>query len=193
METPVRIALIYGSTRKGRFCDTVVRWAAAEIMKTGAFELDQIDPAEPLALHDRIRRADAFVIVTPEYNHGYTAPLKALIDQVGPEWHAKPIAFVSYGGISGGLRAVEQLRLVFAELHATSIRDSVSFAGAHERFDEQGELREPERHRRAMSRMLGQLQWWALALREARNARSYSDASAGALVTPQVVAETQTV
>ncbi|MGD0306236.1 MAG: NAD(P)H-dependent oxidoreductase, partial [Candidatus Acidiferrales bacterium] len=49
METPVRIALIYGSTRKGRFCDTVVRWAVAEIMKTGAFELDQIDPAEPLA------------------------------------------------------------------------------------------------------------------------------------------------
>ncbi len=195
METPVRIALIYGSTRTGRFCDTVVRWAAAEIMKTGAFELDQIDPAEPLALHDRIKRADAFVIVTPEYNHGYTAPLKALIDQVGHEWHAKPVAFVSYGGVSGGLRAVEQLRLVFAELHAMSIRDSVSFAAAHERFDEQGELREPERHRRAMVRMLGQLQWWALTLRDARHARSYADAAAGALVAPAapVSAETQTV
>ena len=185
METPIRIALIYGSTRKGRFCDTVARWAAAEILKTGAFEIDQIDPAEPLALYDRIRRADAFVVVTPEYNHGYPAPLKALIDQVGTEWHAKPVAFVSYGGVSGGLRAVEQLRSVLAELHAVTVRDSVSFAGAHERFDDGGELREPERPRRAMARMLGQLQWWAIALREAREARSYADASAGNLVAIQ--------
>jgi NAD(P)H-dependent FMN reductase len=182
VETPTRIALIYGSTRKGRFCDTVARWAAAEILRTRAFQIDQIDPAEPIALHDRIRRADAFVVVTPEYNHGYPAPLKALIDQVGTEWHAKPVAFVSYGGVSGGLRAVEQLRLVFAELHAVTVRDSVSFAGAHERFDQSGELLEPERPSRAMTRMLSQLQWWAVALREARDARSYADASAGNLV-----------
>jgi NAD(P)H-dependent FMN reductase len=189
---PIRIALIYGSARKGRFCDVVVRWAAREIVKTGAFELDQIDPREPLALHDRIRRADAFVIVTPEYNHGYTAALKALIDEVGAEWHAKPVAYVSYGGVSGGLRAVEQLKLVFAELHAMSIRDSVSFAGAHERFDEHGEVREPHRHDRAMKRMLGQLQWWALALREARNAHPYQTAADGALVALPALTEIQT-
>lgn len=188
METPIRIALIYGSTRQGRFCDTVARWAAVEILKTGAFEIDQIDPAEPIALHDRIRRADAFVVVTPEYNHGYPAPLKQLIDQVGTEWHAKPVAFVSYGGVSGGLRAVEQLRLVFAELHAVSVRDSVSFAGAHERFDESGELHEPERPRRAMARMLAQLQWWALVLREARDERSYADAAAGKLLAVELPA-----
>ena len=187
METPIRIALIYGSTRKGRFCDTVVRWATREILETGRFELDAIDPAEAGsqgALHDRVRRADAFIVVTPEYNHGYPAPLKALIDEVGAEWHAKPVAFVSYGGVSGGLRAVEQLRLVFAELHAMTIRDSVSFAGAHERFDEQGEVREPERCRRSMTRLLAQLQWWAMALREARKARPYEHASAGKFIAP---------
>jgi NAD(P)H-dependent FMN reductase len=192
METPIRIALIYGSTRKGRFCDTVARWAAREITKVGVFDLDEVDPSEPGALHDRLRRADAFIVVTPEYNHGYTAPLKALIDDVGAEWHAKPVAFVSYGGVSGGLRAVEQLRQVFAELHAVSIRDSVSFAGAHERFDENGEAREPERARRTMTRLLAQLQWWAITLREARHARPYADAAAGKLAAAHTVAEIQT-
>jgi NAD(P)H-dependent FMN reductase len=183
IETPIRIALIYGSTRKGRFCDTVVRWATREILQAGAFEIDPIDPAEPAPLHDRLRRADAFVVVTPEYNHGYTAPLKALIDEAGAEWHAKPVAFVSYGGVSGGLRAVEQLRQVFAELHAVTIRDSVSFAGAHERFDENGEAREPERARRSMTRLLAQLQWWAITLRAARHTRPYADAAAGKFAT----------
>jgi NAD(P)H-dependent FMN reductase len=191
-ETPIRIALIYGSTRKGRFCDTVVRWATREISQAGAFELDAIDPAAPGALHDRLRRADAFIVVTPEYNHGYPAPLKALIDEVGAEWHAKPVAFVSYGGVSGGLRAVEQLRQVFAELHAVTIRDSVSFAGAHERFDENGEAREPERSRRSMTRLLAQLEWWAITLREARHARPYADAAAGKFTATPLVHDSAT-
>ena len=58
---------------------------------------------------------------------------------------SKPVAFVSYGGVSGGLRAVEQLRLVFAELHAVTMRDAVSFAGAWEQFDQSGKLLQPER------------------------------------------------
>jgi NAD(P)H-dependent FMN reductase len=115
-------------------------------------------------------------VVTPEYNHGYTAPLKSLIDSVGAEWHAKPVAFVSYGGISGGLRAVEQLRLVFAELHAVTIRDSVSFAGAWEQFNEAGEPRHPDRSRRSMAAMLARLHWWAVALRNARGAVPYATA-----------------
>jgi hypothetical protein len=76
-----------------------------------------------------IDAADAFVVVTPEYNHSYPASLKHAIDMAHGEWNTKPVAFVSYGGISGGLRAVEALRLVFAELHATTIRDTVSFHG----------------------------------------------------------------
>jgi len=134
----IRVAVIYGSTRPGRFCDTVVRWTVERLAASEKFQLDVIDPAEPSpaqsmderptqSLQQRLGQADAFVIVTPEYNHGYPAPLKALIDSSGAEWHAKPVAFVSYGGASGGLRAVEQLRLVFAELHAVTIRDSVSF------------------------------------------------------------------
>ena len=119
-------------------------------------------------MQDRIAEADAFVVVTPEYNHGYPAPLKALIDSVGAEWRGKPVAFVSYGGISGGLRAVEQLRLVFAELHTVTMQNSVSFAAAWEQFDGEGILREPARAQRSMATLLAQLYWWAVALRNAR-------------------------
>jgi NAD(P)H-dependent FMN reductase len=183
MSDTIHIGLIYGSTRKGRFCDTVARWAADEIRAQGHYAVDIIDPAEIVpgnrgestspTLWELMAKADAFVVVTPEYNHGYPAALKMLIDSVGAEWHAKPVAFVSYGGISGGIRAVEQLRLVFAELHAVTIRDSVSFASAWEQFDADGKLKQPERAQRSMATMLGRLHWWAAALRDARAAVPY--------------------
>jgi NAD(P)H-dependent FMN reductase len=192
MNTPLKLALIYGSTREGRFCDTVANWAAEEIWSRNDFHLDVIDPAElgvlpyqeqeeaaPLSeLRRRLGAADAFVVVTPEYNHGYPAPLKFLIDSTHREWQAKPVAFVSYGGISGGLRAVEQLRLVFAELHAVTLRDSVSFANPWVKFDGTGRLLEPDEPRKAMAIMLSRLRWWAAILRDARQAAPYSEAAA---------------
>jgi NAD(P)H-dependent FMN reductase len=182
MDNKVRVALIYGSTRSGRFCDKVARWAAEQLAASGRFLLEVIDPAVPdnhdsVPLRQRIAEADAFVVVTPEYNRGYPAPLKSLIDSVGAEWHAKPVAFVSYGGISGALRAVEQLRQVFTELHTVTIRDAVSFAGAWEQFDDAGSLLEPERARRSMETVLARLHWWALALRNARAAIPYTKAA----------------
>lgn len=180
MKDNVRLGLIYGSTRDGRFCDTVARWATAEIVAAEKFTVEMIDPLRvdlDTSIQHQIGDADAFVVVTPEYNHGYPAPLKALIDSVGAEWHAKPVAFVSYGGISGGLRAVEQLRQVFAELHAVTIRDSVSFASAWEQFDATGLVTAPDRAKRSMSVMLGRLHWWAVALRDARRATPYTQAA----------------
>lgn len=182
MDNKIRVGLIYGSTRSGRFCDKVARWAAEQMAASGKFSLDEIDPVVPenydsVPLRQRVAEADAFVVVTPEYNRGYPAPLKSLIDSVGAEWHAKPVAFVSYGGISGGLRAVEQLRQVFAELHTVTIRDAVSFAGAWEQFDDAGRLLEPERARRSMETVLARLHWWAVALRNARAAIPYTKAA----------------
>lgn len=188
----LRLGLIYGSAREGRFCDKIARWARNEISRQGAFTIDALDPKrlalslqtggeEPgtlLPLSQRIDRADAFVVVTPEYNHGYPAALKLLIDSANSEWQAKPVAFVSYGGISGGLRAVEQLRQVFAQLHAVTIRDTVSFANPWHKFDDAGRLIEPAPASRAMAVMLGRLQWWANALREARRGTPYGEAAA---------------
>lgn len=175
MEAHLKVGLVYGSTRPGRFCDTIARWASSRIAAHAGFALEKIDPAQAdPELAERLAACDAFIVVTPEYNHGYPAPLKALIDSYGEEWHAKPVAFVSYGGISGGLRAVEQLRLVFAELHAVTVRDSVSFAGAWEQFDANGALRNPERFERSMDAMLRRLHWWAVSLAHARSVWPYS-------------------
>lgn len=172
----VRVALIYGSSRKGRLCDKVAQWAAAQIGGSRRFEVMVVDPMTPVEIQERLESADAFIVVTPEYNHGYPAPLKELIDSFGAEWHAKPVAFVSYGGISGGLRAVEQLRQVFAELHAMTIRDSVSFPNAWEQFGEGDRSHDFGRAERSMTVMLGRLHWWAVALRIARSSFSYESA-----------------
>jgi NAD(P)H-dependent FMN reductase len=182
MSSKIKIGVIYGSTRAGRLCDKVAQWANRQIAGHAGFEAEPIDPMH-LTDSEEVRRrvdgCDGFVVVTPEYNHGYPASLKSLIDSIGAEWQAKPVAFVSYGGISGGLRAVEQLRQVFAELHAVTIRDSVSFAGAWEQFDGAGMLLRPERAERSMATMLDRLRWWAGAPRAARNAEPYKTAAYG--------------
>jgi len=180
MHQRIKIGLVYGSTRPGRFCDRVAQWTASRIAEKTDFEIVLIDPAQPdngPDLRKCIGTCDGFVVVTPEYNHGYPAPLKSLIDSSGHEWQAKPVAFVSYGGQSGGLRAVEQLRQVFVELHAMTIRDSVSFAGAWEQFDGAGSLLDPERAERSLTAMLERLRWWAVALRTAREASPYQTAA----------------
>lgn len=180
---PLRVAVVCGSTREGRFCDTVAGWTLSRIEQAGGFGIDVVDPRRlddaggVEELSTRLQRADAFIIVTPEYNHGYPAPLKALIDAVGQPWQAKPVAFVSYGGISGGLRAVEQLRQVFAELHATTLRDCVSFANARARFDADGGLLEAGPAEDAMRALLARLRWWAAALRTAREQVPYAEAA----------------
>lgn len=107
-------------------------------------------------------------MVTPEYNHSYPGTLKNLIDLHHTQWQAKPVGFVSYGGISGGLRAVEHLRPVFAELHAVTVRDSVAFPNPWPRFDPTGTLLDPDAAETAAATMLDQLTWWAEALRTAR-------------------------
>lgn len=189
MTVSLRIALLMGSAREGRFCEKVTSWVAREIQARGGIEVDVIDPLEldlprriertdgpaVQALCARIERADAYVVVTPEYNHGYPAALKEVIDSAYFEWNAKPVAFVSYGGVSGGLRAVEQLRLVFAELHAMTIRDTLSFANPWKDFDEENELANSVRAQRSLDAMLAGLRWWAAALKSARKAWPYQD------------------
>lgn len=183
----VRLAVIVASTREGRFADTVANWFVGQAEQYDV-ELDVIDLAQtPLptvlraepgpevrAFAQRIGAADGFVVITCEYNHGYPASLKLAIDSVRTEWEAKPVAFVSYGGLAGGLRAVEQLKLVFAELQAVLVRDSVSFHMAHTQFDGTGQPLRPERVNTAAKTMLDQLLWWADVLREARTTRPVS-------------------
>ncbi|QFZ17036.1 NADPH-dependent FMN reductase [Saccharothrix syringae] len=190
MADTIKLAVIVGSTRRGRFAPVVAGWFADLAAQRADLTVDVLDladlglpdtlpahgeapPPEVVRLSPRLAAADAFTVVTPEYNHSFPAPLKSAIDWHGSEWHAKPVAFVSYGGLSGGLRAVEQLRQVFAELHAVTVRDTVSFHGAWSRFDEEGNPLDRAEVDKAATTVLDRLVWWGTALKEARAKRPY--------------------
>jgi NAD(P)H-dependent FMN reductase len=174
--SPLRVAVIVASTRDGRFGPTVAAWFAGEAGGRTDLAAEVIDLAEPGPVTARLAAADAFVVVTPEYNHSYPAPLKAVIDSHSREWHAKPVGFVSYGGLSGGLRAVEHLRPVFAELHAVTVRDTVSFHGGRSCFGPDGRPLDPREPGAAAHRLLDRLTWWGITLRDAHQARPYVSA-----------------
>ncbi|MEU1280136.1 NAD(P)H-dependent oxidoreductase [Streptomyces sp. NPDC005805] len=189
---PLRLAVILGSNREGRFGPTVAEWflsraAAREDFAVSFVDLGENPPPAALtatpspedaarlaAVTPELDAADAFVVITPEYNHSFPAVLKSLVDWHYGEWQAKPVAFVSYGGMSGGLRAVEQLRQVFAEMHAVTVRDTVSFHNAGARFDDAGNHLDPAGPDAAAKAMLDQLAWWAAALRDAKAVRPYT-------------------
>ena len=116
----------------------------------------------------KIGPADGYVLVTPEYNHGTSAVLKNALDAIWYEWNNKPVAFVSYGGPAGGARAVEQLRQTAVELEMAPIRVQVLIPAIHEAFDANGEPKNGDRLRGAANKMLDQLVWWAIALKQAR-------------------------
>ncbi|GAB4051530.1 NADPH-dependent FMN reductase [Catellatospora paridis] len=179
--TKIRLAVVIGSVRPERFGPTVAHWFVGETRQRDDVQVDLIDLAadptspttESSGLAHRLAAADAFVVVTPEYNHSYPAALKNMIDSHGREFHAKPVAFVSYGGLSGGLRAVEHLRPVFAELHTVTTRDTVSFHGAWKQFDGAGQPKDPAAPAAAAGRLLDQLTWWARALQAAKATSPY--------------------
>nr|BFE62531.1 NAD(P)H-dependent oxidoreductase [Dactylosporangium thailandense] len=188
----LQLAVILGSIRDGRIGPTVANWFAGEADRRDDVLVDRVDladvpigsaaptmtpPREVLAalreLTPRFDAADAFVVVTPEYNRSYPAGLKNIIDWHNTQFHAKPVAFVSYGGISGGLRAVEHLRAVFTELHAVTTRDTVSFHNVWEQFDGDGRPKDPQRPAAAAETLLDQVAWWARALKHARATTPY--------------------
>ncbi|GAA4902908.1 NAD(P)H-dependent FMN reductase [Stackebrandtia albiflava] len=183
---PVKVALIIGSTRVDRFGTVPAGWAAARARDRHDVVLDVVDladtplptvfpgddPDTPLpeavtALARRIEWADAVVIVTPVYNRGYPASLKNAIDWIHGEWNATPVGFVCYGGRTGGIEAVEQLRTVFVELGTMTIRSVLSFPDCRECFDESGTPRDAGAHA-AATEFYDELTWWARALRAAR-------------------------
>lgn len=146
MGKPV-LQVIVASTRPGRVGRTVADWFIGLAEQHGGFEVQVSDLAE-LALplmnepqHPKLRRyqhqhtkewsarvdaADAFVVVMPEYNYTFTAPLKNAIDYLHAEWAYKPVGFVSYGGVSGGLRAVQSLKPVVSTLNMFALPAAVS-------------------------------------------------------------------
>jgi NAD(P)H-dependent FMN reductase len=190
---PPRIQVILASTRPGRFGEKPAAWLMDRLSKRTDLDAELVDLRDhPLPIFDQpvppthtlrdypnetiarwgrtIDEADGFIVVTPEYNHGYPASLKNTLDFIFPELGRKPITFVGYGNV-GGARAIEQLRLVAVEFEMAPLRHAIHilpelmlpamkadpftpdlFASLDERLD----------------RAATDLTWWANALAAAR-------------------------
>lgn len=188
-----KIKVILGTTRDARVGKKIADWVidSSKEIKDSEFELIDlkdynipffnlpISPAykEPeydtnqKALQEKINEADGFVFVTPEYNHGYTSVLKNVLDTYYNEWRIKPATFVSYGGISGGIRAVESLRLVLIELQMVPIRSSVHIPFIFNQFNEDGLLKEETKEASNLKTTLEDISWWSNILKNPRSDR----------------------
>jgi NAD(P)H-dependent FMN reductase len=145
-----KIGVILSTTRSNRFADKAAQWlmSLTSNRDDAAFELVDLrdypmpffeEPASPLYAPPKNEAAqrwgkkmaelDGFIFVTAEYNHGIPAVLKNALDYAYAEYNRKPAALVGYGGV-GGARAVEQLRLVLAELQVASLRHAVHVGGS---------------------------------------------------------------
>ncbi len=191
---PLKISVIVGSTRPNRFSDKPAAWIAREAAKLKDVQVETLDLRDyPMPFFEqpmspsmnqgdygndvvnkwakKIAESDAFIMVSPEYNHGTSAVLKNALDSVYKEWNNKAVGFVSYGGV-GGARAVEQLRLNCIELQMASTRNAVHIPGnvifpiimgkAQWTAETEAGLQD------AANGMLTQLLWWGNALKAAR-------------------------
>jgi NAD(P)H-dependent FMN reductase len=190
-----KVLIIVGSTRPARAADLVVPWVTARARAHEGLDVevadlrdwplpifaehpgtlgDINDPtySEPLvrAWNKKVKQADAFIVITPEYNHSIPAVLKNAIDTVWLSFgfRNKPVAAVGYSGaIGAGIRAIEHLAHVFIEAEAVPLRNTVVIPFVRTAFDDHGEPVNPETDIR-LRVMLDDLAWWSSALEKAR-------------------------
>lgn len=183
----VKIHIIVGSTRNGRQGQKVAQWIYQQLknyaQKDSPFVAEMLDLQKwNLPMYDdpeskiakkwmqKVALADGYIIVTPEYNHGYPASLKNALDYPYEEWNKKPVGFVSYSaGRGAGIRAVEQLRLVSIELQMAPIRDAIHIPYIKSAFDEKGPVKDPDKLNLAAKEFFEELLWWTKALKKARD------------------------
>jgi NAD(P)H-dependent FMN reductase len=192
-----KLSIIVGSTRDGRAAEPVAQWVYRRAQAHGGFDVTLLDLrdwplpmfAETLATvgdfsaptysapivrrwNRTIAEGDAFIFITPEYNHSFSGVLKNAIDNVFVSWgfRNKPAAFVGYsGGAVGGARAVEQLALVTIEAEMVPLRNSVLVSGVSAAFDGTGQPTNPQSDG-ALAILLEDLAWWTDATVAARSA-----------------------
>jgi NAD(P)H-dependent FMN reductase len=190
-----KVLVIVGSTRPGRASDLVAPWVIAQARAQEGFDVEVADLRDwPLpifaehpgtigdvsdptysapivrAWNKTVKQADAYIVVTPEYNHSIPAVLKNAIDTVWLSFgfRNKPVAAVGYSSsVGAGIRAIEHLAHVFIEAEAVPVRNTVVVPFVRTAFDEGGEPLDPETRIR-LQVMLDDLAWWSAALEKAR-------------------------
>src|SRR2546429_5199553 len=183
----LKIGIIVGSTRPGRKAAAVAKWvhdilksrkdAEFEVVDIEDYKLPLLDEPVPPIMHqygkahtkswsEKIASLDAYIFVTPEYNHATSGALKNAIDYLYHEWNNKAAGFVGYGG-AGGTRAVEHLRLVMGELLVADVRAQVALS-LHTDFANFSVFKPAPHHEQSRHEMLDQVIAWGGALRSLR-------------------------
>lgn len=181
----MHIPILLGTARNGRNSEKVANYmhqVTTEYGKTAGFTTELLDVRHFDLLgtdnterterakrwSEKMKSSDGLIIVSPEYNHGYPGELKTMLDEIFPEYARKPLGIcgVSKGGL-GGVRMVEQLRLVAIELHMVPIHSAVYFSNVLSLFDEKGAIKDPS-YQEKVTKFLGELAWYANALKVAR-------------------------
>jgi NAD(P)H-dependent FMN reductase len=183
----LKVAIIIGSTRPGRKAEAVAKWvhehaakrtdAEYELVDIQDYNLPLLDEPVPPSMGKyskdhtkkwaaKIAEFDAYVFVTPEYNHGIPAALKNAIDFLYAEWNNKVAGFVAYGSALGA-RSVEQLRLVMGELQVADVRAQVMLSLATD-FENYAVFKPAERHVQTLGTVFEQVVSWGTALKTVR-------------------------
>ena len=181
MTEKLKIPVLLGTARDGRCSEHAAKYVH-KLLKLKGVESEFIDPRDyhekktfekehVKPWSDIMRAADALIIVSPEYNHGYPGTLKEMIDTLYEEYARKPVAVcgVSAGGL-GGARMVEQVKLITIELHMCPIRESVYFSNCRDLFDDKGAIKDLSYEDRC-NKMFEELFWFAHALKQGREGK----------------------
>ena len=184
-----KLKIITSTTRPGRKGIAVANWIKKIADQNQNFEVELLDLAEinlPMMdepHHPRLKKyehehtkrwsatidpADAFIIVLSEYNFGFTAPIKNALDYLFNEWKYKPVAFVSYGGVSGGLRSMQMIKQVVTALSMMPIVEAVNVPFFSKFINEQNEFVPEEIVDKSAYNMLNELNRWADAMKPLR-------------------------
>jgi len=177
------IPIILGTAREGRRSEKAANFVLREFQKQEGVETELIDVRDyriaatdntgnlPGAkkFSEKAARADGFIIVSPEYDHGYPGELKMMLDMLYDEYNRKPVGIcgVSMGQL-GGARVVEQLRLVAIEFQMVPMRNAVYFSNINNLFDEQGNITD-ESYAERLQKLFEELLWYTKALKQARD------------------------
>ena len=188
MATRPVLQVIIGSTRPGRVGPSIAKWFAQVAEAQGDFAVELVDlkdvnlplfdePGHPmLGVYEHehtkkwsttVARADAFVFVIPEYNHSFNAAVKNAIDFLHHEWANKPVGFVTYGGVSAGVRGMQALKPTLAALKMVAVPEAVCIPNFGQYLNDNGEFEGPEGLAGAANGMLSAMHGWIapLALR----------------------------
>lgn len=195
----LKIAIVTGSTRPGRSNEAVAKWvhrtatqrkdAEFELVDIASYNLPLLDePMPPLfaqyshdhtkAWSDKIASFDAYLFVTPEYNHSTSGALKNAIDYLNREWNNKAAGFVSYGGNGGGVRAVEHLRLIMSEVMVATVR-AQSLLSLYTDFENFKTFKPGPQKEKELHAMIDQVVAWGSALKTLRAETAEEAAVAG--------------